>query len=466
MEPVAALRVPAFAAPTLPTAPPATPPEAARDTVDLSGFSVQPRLVPHLSSPEEAMALQAPALERPVLMIHGLAQHADTWINFKNFFTGNPANPDGGVYHVDRDAEFRARLRQAPGARVFSVDLSDNLRSPQVLGAEVRRAVTAILEGTGATEVDLVTHSMGGLVAREALRQGEDRVRNLVMIAPPTHGAMEATMASLLDDGHVYSHYPAEKMEAMNSLRLEYGPRGGVRNRWLHELNEDWKNHAGRVRGSVLAGVGLPTPDASLTGTNPGDGMVAAVNAPLEGAGFYLAQPQRLEPGHPHFRDFQNFRYNHLQIVSEPEIYKQVSELLTSAPTAPPAAPPRPAPTPAELAESLRRTAEARKALAGSENARQIAEQWRTHGIQTTVTGGALVTAGVVASATGSPTVGVVLSVTGLALTALGALQIRRNEEAARDAADAAARTAYEALNLADDTVHRVQRDRPASAPS
>lgn len=460
MGPLSPLGTPALPAPVapLPTAAPA--PAAPKDLVELSKYDVEIRPVRHIASPEEAMALKAPALERPVLMIHGLAQHADTWINFKNFFTGNPANADGGVYHVDKDAEFRQNLD--PKARVFSLDLSDNLRSPQVLGAEVRRAITAILQGTGADSVDLVTHSMGGLVAREALRQGEDRVRNLVMIAPPTHGAMEATLASVLDDGHVYSHYPRERMEAMNSLRLEYGPRGGVRNQWLHELNEDWKNQAGRVRGAVIAGVGLPTPDASWTGTSQGDGMVAAVNAPLEGAEFYLAQPNCLEPGHEHFRDFQHFRYNHLQIVSEPEIFRQVSELLTSAPPSAPSLPPvRPAPTPSDLAESLKRTAEARKALAASENNRQIAEQWRANGIETTVVGGAVVTAGAVTAAAGAPGVGLALSVVGLAVTALGALQVRRNEAAAREAADAAARTAYEALNLADDTIHRVDRATP-----
>lgn len=430
--------------------------------MDLSRFDVVVRPVRHIECTEEAMALKAPSLERPVLMIHGLAQHADTWVNFRNFFTANPENPDGGIFHVDREESFRERLGQNPQARVFAIDLSDNLRSPQVVAGEVRRAITAILEGTGADSVDLLTHSMGGLVAREALRQGEDRVHNLVMVAPPTHGSLEATLATSLDEGGIYSHYPGEKMEAMHALRLEYGPRGGVNNEWLHELNQDWQNQSDRVRGAVIAGVGLPTPDARWKGVGLGDGMVAAANAALEGAEFFIAKPNNLEPGSEHFRDFQQFRYNHMQIVSEPEIFRQVSELLTGAPADPatPPAPvvPREAPSRAELSETLRHTAEARKDVAAADTLRQVAHSRRVGGMERTLVGSGILTAGALTAAIGAPILGVALSTVGLAITAFGILQSRRNEMEAHQAADTTVRLAHKALDQAEDAIHRTMR--------
>lgn len=436
-----------------------TPPpqqrSAPEDYFDPGEISVPVKTVKHIESPEEAMDLRAPRLQRPVLMVHGLAQHADTWINMKNFFTGNAANRYGGVYHVDREAQF---LQQAPRtAKVFALDLSDNLASPQAMGAEVRQAITAIMKATGATEVDLVTHSMGSLTAREALRQGENRVRHLVMLAPPNHGAMEATLATMLGESKVYGHYPPDRMGAMDALRLEYGPTGQVRNQYLHDLNQDWKNHAQAVKGSVVTGVGLPTPDMAATGTSSGDGMVAVYQAPLEGADFYVVHPNVLPPDHPHFRDFQDFRYNHLQVVSEPEVFRQVAELLTG-PQPPPLPPPAPpATSPTDLQRLLARTAASRQALAKAEVDRGVAGQWRDGGLKVMIAGCGLGTAAAVA-ATFSPWAGMALGVAGLVAVGAGGAQIWRNARESDAAAAEAAQVAYDALNIVDDMVHDLQR--------
>lgn len=459
------LNLPAPAA-APPAAPPADwKPSAPEDYVDLSEFKVPVNVVKHIASAEEALDLTAPALHRPVLMIHGLAQHADTWINFKNFLSGNPANPYGGMYHADREPEFLQDLAQNPGARVFTLDLTDNLASPAVNAGEVRKAITAIMKGTGATEVDLITHSMGSMSAREAMRQGENRVRNLVMVAPPNHGAMEATLATLADDSRIYSHYEGGRMGAMNALRLEYGPMGDVRNQWLHDLNEDWKNHSAAVHGAVITGVGLPTPDVSISGTSQGDGMVAAVQAPLEGADFYLMHPNVLPAGDPNFRDFQQFRYNHLQIVSEPEIYRQVAEILVPGSTPPPPPLPPPVrPTPSDLAATLQKSRDARVLVSRAQDRRQMAEQWREAGLMTALAGGTVMAGGVLTAAAGAPGFGLAVSLIGLATAGVGGYQTWRSGQKAREAADETARSATQALDLLEQTVHAVQRSAPASS--
>ncbi len=434
------------------------------EKVELSEGAVEARRVRHIDSPAEVLAMKAPELPRPTLMVHGLDSHSGIWMHMRNFLCCNPANKDGGSYCVDREAGFREQLRQNPEARVFTLELSENLRSPQALGGEVRRAITAILEATGAYGVDLVTHSMGGLMAREALRQGEDRVRNLVMVAPPSHGSFEATVASTLDDLHLYRLYQGGSMEAINALRLEYGPLGGVRNRWLHELNQDWPNHSGRVRASVIAGSGVPTPDVTLKGVSPGDGVVAARHAYLEGTDFYLARTASTEPDRPHHRGYGTFSYSHSALLSEPDIMQQVADLLGGQPTpqatvASRPLPLRPVPS---LARGLEETAEARKSLAEAETARQVAEQWRGIGARATLAGGVLMAGGALAATAGVPGIGIACALVGLATTAIGSVQLRRNGRRAQEAADQAARTAYQALNIAEDTMHRVQREAPA----
>lgn len=311
----------------------AQPPDPTRipeDAIDLSTLPNHALRVPPITDSRELMSVSPPVLERPVLMVHGLAQHADTFVSFKTHLCSRTENPWGGVYRASDEQQFLDNLGQDSQAKVFAVDISDNLAAPRVVANEVRRAITAIMEATGASEVDVITHSMGSLVTRESIRQGEDSIANLLMISPPNQGAYEATAATLLGDSGVYEHYPQAKLGAMDALRLEYGPGGGVRNQWLHELNEFWRQDADRPRASVVTGIGIPTPDRSLKAVAPGDGMVAARRAPLEGAEFHLAVPNQLEAAHPHFRDFQEFRYNHLQIVSEPEIFRNAGQFLSN----------------------------------------------------------------------------------------------------------------------------------------
>ena len=318
---------------TPPAAAPApSPTEIPADIVKLSQLPAHARRVSPIVDAQEAMTVQAPVLERPVLMVHGLAQRADTFATMKLFLCSEPANKFGGVFDVAREGEFVHRVAsETPDAKVFAIDISDNLAAPRVVANEIRRAIDAITAATGATGVDVMTHSMGSLVAREAIHQGESRIQNLIMISPPSHGSYEATLASTLYDANVYKHYPAEYMGAMDALRLEYDSRGNVKNEWLHELNEWWAANPNVPRSTVITGIGLPTPDLGSGATSPGDGMVAARRAAVDGADFLLAVPNQLPAEEDCFRDFQMFRYNHLQIVSEPEIHREVAQFLSSA---------------------------------------------------------------------------------------------------------------------------------------
>ena len=125
----------------------------------------------------------APALQRPVLLIHGFTSGPETWKTMRTWLTSTSANGDGSI--VDSNSP-----SVDPQAKVFLIKFSRPYNSIRTNAAELRQVIDKICSATGSQEIDLVGHSMGGLDARYYLQQGEEKVKNLVMIATPNHGSV------------------------------------------------------------------------------------------------------------------------------------------------------------------------------------------------------------------------------------------------------------------------------------
>ncbi len=267
----------------------------------------------------------------PLIMVHGMAQKADsTWYNYKNFFCSNPHNGWGGTYSTATEQQFIDRLRAFPQARVFAIDLSDNIAPPDEMAPELKRLIDIVKRETGFDQVDLLTHSMGGLVTREYFHQDGDPVRKVAMLAPPNHGSGDADLAHGLHLSGVYSHYPAKSMKVLKALKTQRNRFGFIRNKYLENLHLAWKNGDWKKAQQtyIITGAGVPTP-AGFLAMRSGDGMVVAESAWLEHAEFYIAQPHGLVAGTPEFRDFEELRYNHLNILSDPPVMHLVDNLLS-----------------------------------------------------------------------------------------------------------------------------------------
>jgi triacylglycerol esterase/lipase EstA (alpha/beta hydrolase family) len=112
----------------------------------------------------------APA-ELPILLLHGVGCNAGVW------------------------SGFRRHLEQRGFGPVYALSYGPPLASIEHFADQVATRIGDIADATGASQVVLVGHSMGGLVARAYLRQyGGAKVRRLITIGTPHHGSMHAWM--------------------------------------------------------------------------------------------------------------------------------------------------------------------------------------------------------------------------------------------------------------------------------
>ncbi|WP_370414468.1 esterase/lipase family protein [Streptomyces fradiae] len=92
------------------------------------------------------------------------------------------------------------------------------------------RRVTDLLDRTGHTEVDLVGHSLGGLIARYYVQRlgGDARVRTLAMLGTPHSGTAFAPLA--VADAHPLVRQMRPGSEVLRELA---GPAPGCRTRFV-----------------------------------------------------------------------------------------------------------------------------------------------------------------------------------------------------------------------------------------
>ncbi|MGH8700449.1 MAG: esterase/lipase family protein [Burkholderiales bacterium] len=108
----------------------------------------------------------------PVLLVHGYVSNRGLWWVFR-------------------------RALEARGETVWAVTLEPVYGSIDSLVDPLAARIDELLATTGAQQVVLVTHSMGGLVARAYLRDhGAAKVARLVTLGAPHHGSVHAYLGA------------------------------------------------------------------------------------------------------------------------------------------------------------------------------------------------------------------------------------------------------------------------------
>ena len=123
-----------------------------------------------------AHAARYNASSNPVLLVHGWASSAGSWNTM-----------------VDR---FRADGWPASRVRAFSYNTA---QSNATTAAQVRSEVDSLLAATGASKVDIISHSMGALSTRYYLKNlgGTTRVDRWVSLGGPNHGTNTASVCPM-----------------------------------------------------------------------------------------------------------------------------------------------------------------------------------------------------------------------------------------------------------------------------
>jgi triacylglycerol esterase/lipase EstA (alpha/beta hydrolase family) len=102
-----------------------------------------------------------------------------------------------------RDYQAASPLLANNGYCVFAYDFRDNgFESNEAAAAGLSSFVDRVLAATGATQVDVVGHSQGGMMPRYYLKflGGAPKVHTLIGISPVNHGTTLAGVATLLQE--------------------------------------------------------------------------------------------------------------------------------------------------------------------------------------------------------------------------------------------------------------------------
>ncbi len=108
--------------------------------------------------------------KNPVLMIHAYFQNASNyWL-------------------------MKARLRRDGWSHLYTLTFSPPWASIPVLSQQVKARIDKILDKTGAKKVDIIAHSMGGLVSRYYIKKlmGDKKVSRLITLTSPLAGTYAA----------------------------------------------------------------------------------------------------------------------------------------------------------------------------------------------------------------------------------------------------------------------------------
>lgn len=253
--------------------------------------------------PEES----PPPLSKPVILVHGFNSGPSTWQNMHSWLVRDGVNKNGGVIspnggEVDADG------------KVFAMQFSRSCNSLANNASELREAIDRITAATGAKEVDVISHSMGGLGTRTYLDQGNEKVDHLVMLATPNRGSVLADLDLKFREMGLNT-LPREDDPLIRQALRDLGEVREGNNPNLTRLNQNWDTQKSRAQMLVIAGNGKPTLASRTRVTIKGDVAVSRESATMPGV------PVRNIWG-----------VNHGGVKEHPDALRMTAAFLTNAP--------------------------------------------------------------------------------------------------------------------------------------
>ncbi len=200
-----------------------------------------------------------------------------------------------GLARTSGSMEELAQALNSAGWHTANVDYPSRDHQVAELSAAAVGQGMAACEGTGATRIDAVTHSLGGILMREFFNTNTvDTFGRLVMLGPPNHGS--EVVDNLRD---------IPGFEALNGpAGLQLGTEPTSVPNSLGPVTVDTAVIAGTTSINLLLSNYLPNPD---------DGKVSVASARVDGMCGFLTMP-----------------VSHPFIMSDEAVIQQVIEYLNS----------------------------------------------------------------------------------------------------------------------------------------
>lgn len=199
-------------------------------------------------------------LPKPVILVHGLWSNASAWAEYPAYLR-EAHSFAWKAYAVGAEPEIaKMSTGDHPGN---SGPTNTVFQNAQELGKQIKHARTE----NNAWHVDIVAHSMGGLISRQYINafmapvyDSKPEITHLVMLGTPNMGSPCADLV-----GNVFEFFDQNDMNAMRELRPSV----------VAEFNKKTTNRKG-VKFSILIGYAIPqTCQSSIIG----DGVVPVPSA-------------------------------------------------------------------------------------------------------------------------------------------------------------------------------------------
>lgn len=259
--------------------------------VDQVTLSPQALAQTKAASPKLDPKRKPPALQRPLILAHGVRCDAQTFTNSKdgavNYLTRNPKNVFGGTIVGVKDGKLlvlpkptkenphpKPTTEVPAGANLFTIDLTKGSNTIAQNGGELRDAIEAICSGQDKatpgkrSQVDVMGWSHGGLDGLKAAQLCGDRVAHLTTLGSPFKGSFVAPFHPILS---AIEKLDISKLWSPDPIRDELGFDSKV----LKDLLANRKD-ARNLKVMNVSGRGI--------GFDGGDGVVGTDSSTLDGA--------------------------------------------------------------------------------------------------------------------------------------------------------------------------------------
>jgi pimeloyl-ACP methyl ester carboxylesterase len=225
-------------------------------------------------------------LPKPVVMVHGLWSNAAAWAEYPVYLREAHSFAWKG-YAVGADPEHgKMSTGDHPGNYKPTNTIYQNAQ-------ELAKQIKFTRESNNAWHVDVVAHSMGGLISRQYINtfmkpvpDGKPEITHLVMLGTPNMGSPCADTVN-----EQFEEYGASEMHAMRELKPVI----------VRAFNTRVTDRKG-VKFSVLVGV-IPVPRTCLAEGVFGDGVV-----PIESAKYNLTDYEYAPRNHIALTGIEDFK--------------------------------------------------------------------------------------------------------------------------------------------------------------